>query len=36
MTVAAIQQGSENLPAGTRIIVTASATGVVTVKPISQ
>ena len=36
MTVAAIQQGSENLSAGTRIIVTASATGVVTVKPFSQ
>ena len=35
ITIAAVQQGSEVLSAGTRIVVTDSAVGVVTVKPLS-
>ena len=35
ITIAAVQQGSEPLPAGTRVVVTDSAVGVVTVKSLS-
>lgn len=35
ITIAAVQQGSAPLPAGSRVIVTASVTGQVTVKPLS-
>lgn len=36
ITIAAVQQGDEPLPAGTRVTVTDSTVGLVTVKPISQ
>ena len=35
ITIAAVQQGSEPLPAGTRVVVIESAVGVVTVKSLS-
>ncbi len=35
ITIAAVQQGSEPLSAGTRVVVTDSCVGVVTVKPLS-
>jgi hypothetical protein len=34
ITIAAVQQGAELLPAGTRVTVIASAVGQVTVKPL--
>lgn len=36
ITIAAVQQGASPLPAGARITVIASASGLVTVQPISQ
>ena len=36
ITIAAVQQGSEPLAAGTRVTVTASVAGLVTVRPVSQ
>ena len=36
LTIPAVQQGGEPLPAGTRIIVPESVAGLVTVQPVSQ